>query len=696
MSGAPGLSHGVIPLAPYPPSSVRSGLPPDEWLLCLDAWILGVESRLKLSLPQIKDLSGSRSLSAIQFLESYTRELAHDATIERFHKPDSKDLALKRLAFLLTRRILLETDTEEDFLEKGTFDFFSNCCVVYRSFRAFRQTFQDAWRKGSFNLVMAVERAKVRGVSLLASIEGFNRTATLTLLRQYLQIIEPLPEVGVIWMTGSDFLDNIDFTFERIKNDRKPDANQQLLEALSTTLYRSLLALTRVNPPQSSLLLDLLFTLKYLNEKHGELNVKSLTVLIHMLCSTPFLKHVQDFFSSSTQKRGSDVLEYMSSIRSGAASLHPTLRKQKTRTKNKGKGQAFPDDDDLHMHSLALVAQVQELFPDLSADYILKLLSYYSDDIEAVTAALLEPDSLPLHLKAGPSIEDRDADGHLTRGEQQTASRRNIFDGDELSNLRISSSQLHFGKRDKEVPQDLLASEKSGQKAAILSALAAFDSDSDERDDTYDVADVGGTVDSTMPGTDDAEARTVRNELQSKAEEDVRQQDQAESVLFQAWRSDHGMFSRDAKTRLSQPRTQLKRETAWTDEQIEGWAVMLQRDQDKLRQLERKFGPGGARDVTAVQPSLERTSWRAVNDISNDSEDAGDEGPPVSGPHRGRGWRGSRGRGRGGNVAGPSNDAATQRARQRKEQGKGGRGGGNHGRREGRARKMARGFGSQT
>ena len=44
-----------------------------------------------------------------------------------------------------------------------------------------------------------------------------------------------------------------------------------------------------------------------------------------------------------------------------------------------------------------MITQIQDLFPDLGAGFIVKCLYEYNDDIEQVTAHLLE-ESLPPHL----------------------------------------------------------------------------------------------------------------------------------------------------------------------------------------------------------------------------------------------------------------------------------------------------------
>ena len=203
--------------------------------------------------------------------------------------------------------------------------------------------------------------------------------------------------------------------------------------------------------------------------------------------------------------------------------------------------------------------------------------------------------------------------------------------------------------------------------------MAVFDLDDDERDDTYDAEDVGGTVDSAAPGPEEADANL---------------RDKNEETLLRAYSSTPNLFARDSETRRSKERAALKSETNMTDEAIEGWGLMIGRDPKRLRRLEAKFSA-----FSGQQTQLVSTAWRE-SPTASDSEgiDGGGEGRRdgrggTGGRGRGRG-RGGRGRG-GGNVAGPSDDKSTQVSRQRKEANKGSRA--NHNRRDQRAKKMARG-----
>lgn len=232
----------------------------------------------------------------------------------------------------------------------------------------------------------------------------------------------------------------------------------------------------------------------------------------------------------------------------------------------------------------------------------------------------------------------------------------------------MDTAKLSFGKRPIKSADELLKDKSTApNKAAIMSALAAFDSDDDERDDTYDAADVGGTVDATTNQEADGA------------------NDAHEEVLFRTFQTSPKVFDRHATARRGPERNTLRQETCMTDEALEGWALMLVRNPQKLRRLEAKYAFSGQ------QAQLGRTAWRATPDGSG-AEDS-DRDPTASrgrGRGRGRGGGGGGGRGRGGgNVAGPTGDKGTESARRHKEANKSSKA--NHNRREGRAKKMARG-----
>lgn len=288
--------------------------------------------------------------------------------------------------------------------------------------------------------------------------------------------------------------------------------------------------------------------------------------------------------------------------------------------------------------------------------------------------------------------------------------RRNIYDNDLFDLLALPpTATLTRGRAANSTPtaDTLLAHRPSTAKAAILSALAAFDSDSDERDDTYDVSDVGGTVDS------------FSSNANRGVDHDADLRDGNEVVLFKALQKDKDAFGRDAATRRSPARANLKRETGMTDEALEGWAIMIARDPRRFKRLEARFS-GNAVASGSRQRELAATSYREGSWIAGDSSTAeaekeeldsdadargkvaavedggvrgGGKGAGIGVPRglgRGRGCgSGGRGSGNGGDLTGPASERGTQIMRQRKDVEKGARA--NHNRRDQRARKMARG-----
>jgi activating signal cointegrator complex subunit 2 len=250
--------------------------------------------------------------------------------------------------------------------------------------------------------------------------------------------------------------------------------------------------------------------------------------------------------------------------------------------------------------------------------------------------------------------------------------RRNIFDDDEFDQLAVDTTRLHIGRRNPgQTADDILQDRTNGpNKAAILSALAAFDSDDDERDDTYDVEDVGGTVDSATPGNNPEESSGESRDVNDEA-------------LFRAYKMIPTVFDRNPGERRGKARIALREETKMTDEAIEGWAIMLSRDPRRMRKLEAKYST-----FAGGQKELAPSAWRGDNGGSATEESDGG-GRTVRGTFRGHVGRGRGGGGRGGNVAGPTGDKATEVARRRKAANKGSSA--NHNRKDAAARKMARG-----
>lgn len=631
-------------IAPFPAESLRSKIGPDDWQACLQAWTLFVNGHLTLSDQEFATLAGSTT-NVSSFLTSYCRETTGSPrNVAQLHG----------LVFRLAVRTLRLSEPPPPILH---FSFLSDLCSTFGPSPVLEDLLQDVWQRKRLEASTDFIKHKttfIRGASSPSSRPDLDQ-----ILRHMSLLIRACPEYGRFLLAGSEFVDALVLLWSLA-----PSSSRRKATEVSFLAMRSLVLEPR---PNASALLDQLYDLKAAaeNDKNG----KQAQFLRQLVSISAILNVLKRRLGEATRTRAQPLISYLSTLDDGTMARRRQVREGKRPQKASfGHGAV----GDVHMHRMGSITQIQELFPDLGAGFVLKLLDHYQDNVEQVTACLLE-DSLPAHLSSTERSEPlpgantpKAMQDHLEPRPTppMLPQRRNVYDGDDFDNLALSARNLHIGK--KEIPATV---QPLSDKAKIYSALAAFDSDDDERDDTYDVEDVGGTVD--VQGYD-------------KDPEDAAADQNAEA-LFRAWKMNPATFQRDAVTRKSAARQALRSETKLTDEGIEGFAIMLQREPRRLRALEARFP-----DFTGEQAGIHSTRWRQEEE-AGESTEGDDGGPAARGRGRGRG-RGpvDRGRGRGrGNVAGPSDDKQTQIARQRKDENKAQRG--NHNRRAQRAKKMARG-----
>ncbi|GAB7361307.1 hypothetical protein MBLNU230_g1364t1 [Neophaeotheca triangularis] len=659
-----------VPIAPYPPSEIRLALGSEEWEVCLDTWLSMLQYRLRLPSKQTSASSGNAS----GFLVSYYHELVHHGQSDQSQN-NPKSRSLHSLAFRLSAKNLLETKVPEGLL---TWEFLCNFTRVHSKTSVLQRLYDRLWKLHAESLRNTFQQRKD---ALTRTMDSSNVESLLEPLTQLASLVRASPDTGAFFMAGSDFLDGLMATFD------KSQGTPSLQKAVPVISHLCLLSLTRMEPPNTSLLTDQLYSLK----THTDRNPKSHSLLNELVTNSSLLTKLRRSTNGSGTERLLGLLNTLETYRSPSQAKK---RRPSRRKSSKGKGkQRDEDGGELHMHRMSLVTQVQDLFSDLGAGFILKLLNEYNDDVEQATAHLLD-ESLPSHLASADRAESapiypsdrRTTIDHLAprstppppepkQPDPYLPARRNIFDNDELDTLSHDTSRLHLGKRDRSTP----SADTQPNKSAILSALAAFDSDDDERDDTYDVEDVGGTIDRTAPDGEPGPSGKLK-------------QEENDMALFTVYKSSPELFGRTFNVRRGQPRAALKAQTGMTDEAIEGWFVMLNRDPRRLKRLEEKFGTFDGRQNELAGSAYREGANGSGTEDSDVPGSAGDRGRGggFRGRGRGRGRGGAGGRGGGGSaVAGPSGDPATAQAQRRKEASKGSRA--NHNRRDQRARKMARG-----
>ncbi|KAL5343400.1 hypothetical protein BJX70DRAFT_167682 [Aspergillus crustosus] len=685
------------PLAPLPPPEVQRSIPSEEWELYLDAWILLLGARLETPATAFKD-AASKDDSAVLFLTTFYHQLAKSGA--NAFQSGAKARTLRKLCFLLTRRIVLEVPAPPHELLRWTYLSELSCC--YPSSSALRKLLSETWDKHHDVIASSLEKGKETTIKQLPASKSSTVANAISDIRLLTVLASSLPACGHVLMAGSDFLDTLAEAYLTHQRD-------EIRKSLVANVYVGLTSLLKGTKPNLSLLLDQLFGLRATAGVGTPKAKKEPTLLSDVVCSSDILARLERYLAVQPQRRGEDLVSSLRIYQIESKSFHRRYQKPKKRV-DKGKSRAsdLPVSETVHAHKMSLISQIQDLFPDLGSGYIVRLLDFYNDNPETIIAHLLD-ESIPAELQnldkteqlpSTPATHHDPLPPKSTPTEldsEPLTTRRNVFDNDidlaelaRTSNTQDFTNNLRFGRSNPTQTADSLLSDRtnhSAQKAAILSALATFDSDDDERDDTYDVADVGGTVDNDT---------TTDQTTTSKSNTDL------DLTLLAAYKSTPSLFTRDPTTRRSQPRAQLKRETRLTDEAIEGWAVMLSRDQKRQQKLEDLLSVQGSESGGGfAQPELASTSYRRPGKGDGESE-SGTEGE-SSGARggfnrgRGRGGPGGGGRGRGGigarggaggSSTGGSGDQNPATSRQRNEVNKASRA--NHNRRQQRAKKVAR------
>ncbi|KAK0744587.1 hypothetical protein B0T21DRAFT_407673 [Apiosordaria backusii] len=570
----------------FPLAAWRDQLLPDEWLTCLDAWLALIDSHLSLSDSDFSSVS-VKDESLPTFLTSFTRETAQNGVGILGPSPSAKRL-LRNCYQLITK--LLQSSAPPSGLAQ--WDFLSDVSTVYgkKKTSILLDTLSEPSR--SYLVISLAGLKKFLIKNLDAGLNGGDLNGIQSRLEQVNNLIHASPFVAEYFLAGSDFIDSLISCYKI--------TNPPLRRSLISTLYVCLIGLgdaQKVGP-----LTDHLYSLKSAADTHksGPLNVND-SLVAELVTSTPLLQQLQRKLDQNVSTRTTSVISSLATFKKPTSStLFPPKPKRLIKRKiDKGKGLAEFDSateqQEIHIHRLSSVSQVQDLFPELGSGFISKLLDEYNDSTEQVIAHLLD-DSLPPHLSSLDRTEDLSPiKPPAMRRHSSLAPRPTPPDlspilppsqnNDSDEDLTLLTGNLHLGKKPGTADSLLRDKSTAPAKAAILSALAAFDSDDDERDDTYDAADVGGTVDTSLG--------------------DEILPDGAEALLYRSYQANPKIFSREARS-VGSERQKLKAETGMTDEQIEGWAVMLARDVNLQKRLQRRYG-----EWTGEQTQIERTGWVA-------------------------------------------------------------------------------------
>ncbi|SAM07188.1 hypothetical protein [Absidia glauca] len=240
----------------------------------------------------------------------------------------------------------------------------------------------------------------------------------------------------------------------------------------------------------------------------------------------------------------------------------------------------------------SLISQVRDIFSDLGEGFVEACLVANNDDAEMVIMQLLEDNLPPSVASLDRSMERTTSPkpSHTTGSAPQTTSildsRRNIFDKDEFdvfSGGIVQQNKVYLGKKNQGTTETLLENKKhtKDEKANMLRRI--YDMYEDEIDDSYDsVNEMPGPVD--LAAVDEG-GQAALEAVRAKKEVDPNAMNESELVHMYV---DHPqVFDRSSATRKSAQRDALRKRTNMSDEQLEGWAIMFNRNPRKQRILDK-------------------------------------------------------------------------------------------------------------
>ncbi|GMF63222.1 unnamed protein product [[Candida] boidinii] len=199
---------------------------------------------------------------------------------------------------------------------------------------------------------------------------------------------------------------------------------------------------------------------------------------------------------------------------------------------------------------------------------------------------------------------------NASKAVEESQKSRNSDEKD--NDLLLDRSRMTFGKKERRYSFDKMTEEELKKKTLTNALRLLYESDEDEPDDTYDDQEkTSGSAVDIAPGTmsiakEKRKNRKAKNsEIDTLGLEDLdiadsdyedgetinkkmeSEMDNIERELFDIYRSNPEQLSRTH--RKKNERTKLKQETGWSDEQIEGWARMIDKTPSRFKMLEERF-----------------------------------------------------------------------------------------------------------
>ncbi|KAJ2726248.1 hypothetical protein GGI07_000725 [Coemansia sp. Benny D115] len=276
----------------------------------------------------------------------------------------------------------------------------------------------------------------------------------------------------------------------------------------------------------------------------------------------------------------------------------------------------------------AAIAQIKELIPDFGTGFIRACLNHYNNDTEAIIAAVFE-DNLPPELasmdrSAEHWVRLSDTATTVSEADDVLADRRNIFDNDEFDIFRreeLDWSRVNMGKS--KLPSKITA--PSNDLKSRVMQIAQRIEEEDEYDDTYD-----DTIQDSVPDTTDMQEDVWSHGKDGREDRLERKQDTSkeavttaagnnekplsdptapwQSLLVQQYASDPTVLERRKGVRKLPARVALRTQTGLSDEQLEGWYTMFQKNPRKQQQQLDMLGVQNNNRAQTLASELEQST----------------------------------------------------------------------------------------
>ncbi|CAG8454843.1 15988_t:CDS:2 [Acaulospora morrowiae] len=294
--------------------------------------------------------------------------------------------------------------------------------------------------------------------------------------------------------------------------------------------------------------------------------------------------------------------------------LEENLKKISSRVTNgengyKSLSQTYPaSEEEESAILLSLISEVREIFPDYGDGFIKACLTAFDNNVETVIDQLLQGTLPPNLEKLDRSMvrytPDKVHEDINEKEESPLVNRRNIFDNDEFdvfSGKVLDSTRVNLGKKNRGTAEKLL-DDKSfvGTYKESIIDVACNMMYEDEYDDTYDSSGL------KMRGID----LHLVDELDegSTSRQNIDPSIIHEGELVRALQSNPSVFEKSRAAKNSAERDRLKKVTQMTDEQLEGWFIMFQRNPRKDRILATYEWRGNVDETQSSSESEEGSS----------------------------------------------------------------------------------------